>query len=266
MNSPKLRHACLVTLSVLIFSFALAPAPALASPLQPGDYNRNGVVDPADYTLWRDWLGASSGPGVSIADGELDGVVDQGDYEVWKANFTPQNILSPAFPASPRISVINLGANGAGNLVWSVQYTPDTGLFTIHPPNPSGASAAVEIGLDVAGTSLVSATKNAVDFPQENPGDTPFAFGGPPATGLSTSGNQLFAALGGDYFTTPGAREVLRFMTSGTAKTTVSYEALYAVQGVNFLTSGQVTSVPEPASLVLAFGGIALARLTRRLR
>jgi PEP-CTERM motif len=55
-----------------------------------GDYNGNGIVDAADYTVWRDESGHSgaglaadgTGPG-----GAPDGVVDQLDYDLWKANF-----------------------------------------------------------------------------------------------------------------------------------------------------------------------------------
>jgi len=50
-----------------------------------GDYNGNGVVDAADYTVWRDTLG-QSGSGLA-ADGDGNGVVDSGDYDVWKTNF-----------------------------------------------------------------------------------------------------------------------------------------------------------------------------------
>ena len=51
-----------------------------------GDYNLNGTVDAADYTLWRDTLGAIVTP-FSGADGSGNGVVDQADYDVWKAHF-----------------------------------------------------------------------------------------------------------------------------------------------------------------------------------
>jgi hypothetical protein len=51
-----------------------------------GDYNRNGVVDLADYSAWRDMMGQLVPPGTG-ADGNGDGVVNQLDYEVWKSNF-----------------------------------------------------------------------------------------------------------------------------------------------------------------------------------
>jgi hypothetical protein len=52
----------------------------------PGDYNGNGVVDAADYTVWRNTLGAM----VSVfsgADGNGNNQIDVGDYTVWKAHF-----------------------------------------------------------------------------------------------------------------------------------------------------------------------------------
>jgi hypothetical protein len=50
------------------------------------DYNHNGVVDMADYVLWRNTLNQNVTPG-SGADGNGNGVVDQADYGVWRANF-----------------------------------------------------------------------------------------------------------------------------------------------------------------------------------
>jgi hypothetical protein len=59
-----------------------------------GDYNRNGTVDAADYTVWRDTLGASVTPYLG-ADGNGNGTIDQADYDVWKAHFN-ETLLSPA--------------------------------------------------------------------------------------------------------------------------------------------------------------------------
>jgi thermolabile hemolysin len=50
----------------------------------PGDFNRDGIVDAADYTVWRDSLGSTTN---LAADGNGSGAIDAGDYDVWKANF-----------------------------------------------------------------------------------------------------------------------------------------------------------------------------------
>ena len=50
-----------------------------------GDYNLDGVVDAADYTVWRDTLGQTGQ--TLAADGDADGDVDADDYTVWSNNF-----------------------------------------------------------------------------------------------------------------------------------------------------------------------------------
>lgn len=52
-----------------------------------GDYNDDGVVDAADYTVWRDTLGNNADPSGSGADGNDNGVIDNGDYTVWSDNY-----------------------------------------------------------------------------------------------------------------------------------------------------------------------------------
>jgi hypothetical protein len=53
------------------------------TPTLPGDYNANGVVDAADYTVWRD---LPSGPGI-LANDATPGSVSASDYDVWKMHF-----------------------------------------------------------------------------------------------------------------------------------------------------------------------------------
>jgi hypothetical protein len=84
-----------------------------------GDYNHNGVVDAADYTVWRDSLG-QSGTGLA-ADGDTGGasagVIDQADYFVWKNNFgNHAGSASGNAVAVPEPSAVLLLAN-AGVLV-----------------------------------------------------------------------------------------------------------------------------------------------------
>jgi hypothetical protein len=58
----------------------LAIVPALT-----GDFNANGIVDAADYVVWRNQNG-QSGFGLA-ADSNHDGVVNLIDYQAWRANF-----------------------------------------------------------------------------------------------------------------------------------------------------------------------------------
>lgn len=50
--------------------------------IHPGDFNFDGSVDAADYTVWRDSLG-QTGAGLD-ADANIDGLVDDLDYAIWK--------------------------------------------------------------------------------------------------------------------------------------------------------------------------------------
>lgn len=53
------------------------------NPALAGDYNINGVVDAADYTVWRD---SPTGPGI-LANDATPGTISASDYDVWKAHF-----------------------------------------------------------------------------------------------------------------------------------------------------------------------------------
>ena len=54
------------------------------APLLEGDYNYDGVVDSADYTVWRDNRGSSAD---LRSDGDLKGQVDDLDFTVWAASY-----------------------------------------------------------------------------------------------------------------------------------------------------------------------------------
>ena len=64
-----------------------APSSIIAPGLA-GDFNDDGTVDMADYTVWRNNLGSSfSLNGNGNETGASAGVVDANDYLVWKSNF-----------------------------------------------------------------------------------------------------------------------------------------------------------------------------------
>ncbi len=73
--------------------------PPIAS--SPGDFNADGVVDAADYTVWRDNLGSSDALGGNGDESGLSaGVVDEADYALWRINFG-MNFLGNAAGATP---------------------------------------------------------------------------------------------------------------------------------------------------------------------
>jgi hypothetical protein len=67
----------------LMYRLDLAKIPDLFTRLA-GDYNRDSVVDGADYIVWRN---AMSGDVDLAADGNGDGLVTAADYNIWRAHF-----------------------------------------------------------------------------------------------------------------------------------------------------------------------------------
>ena len=51
------------------------------------DYNHNGIVDAADYVLWRKTQGSVAAPPGSGADGNGDGTVNLPDYDLWRSHY-----------------------------------------------------------------------------------------------------------------------------------------------------------------------------------
>lgn len=74
----------------------------LRDQLLPGDFNQDGIVDAADYTVWRDgYLSSLLG---HPADADGDGVVDSDDYDIWAANYGAT--LGPVSAAVPEPSAL----------------------------------------------------------------------------------------------------------------------------------------------------------------
>ncbi|TWT77114.1 hypothetical protein Pla123a_25440 [Posidoniimonas polymericola] len=87
--------------------------------VNPGDFNNDGVVDAADYTLYRDNIGQN--PDFHDNDdyeGDSAGVVDQADYELWAIRhgaFGP--VVSTAAGAAPEPGTLGLLAAGSLGLM-----------------------------------------------------------------------------------------------------------------------------------------------------
>jgi hypothetical protein len=65
-------------------AFVDAAVQYVTSAAVAGDYNSNGVVDAADYVIWRKKLGPGSLPNEG---GISPGVVDTADYNFWRSRF-----------------------------------------------------------------------------------------------------------------------------------------------------------------------------------
>jgi hypothetical protein len=63
----------------------------------PGGYNNNGVVDFADYILWRDDLGQRA----TIPNDTTPGTVTQADYDVSRAHLANPSAVAPVLLRMP---------------------------------------------------------------------------------------------------------------------------------------------------------------------
>jgi len=88
-SSPLTTHAADIELNLVnAFQFTMpawsVSTLVLISDGLPGDYNRDGSVDLADFVVWRKLAGQT---GDLAADGNEDNIVDTDDYTLWRGNF-----------------------------------------------------------------------------------------------------------------------------------------------------------------------------------
>ncbi|TWT77339.1 hypothetical protein Pla123a_19990 [Posidoniimonas polymericola] len=81
----------------------------------PGDYNADGVVDAADYTVWRENV---DGPAGVLPNDPNGGTIGDAQYATWKTHFgktlTPNPTLSPATVPEPASVALLAFAAAAG--------------------------------------------------------------------------------------------------------------------------------------------------------
>lgn len=88
------------------FSVTLDVTP-IAEPIFPGDYNDDGVVDAADYTVWRDSEGMPAGTLVNDVDG---GAIGHAQYNTWVANFGNTDLPAIAIPEPSSCALLFVSA------------------------------------------------------------------------------------------------------------------------------------------------------------
>lgn len=90
-HGPEQAGGAFVVGKLGIDNVTLATTPQVL----PGDFNGDGLVNLADYTVWRNNLGGADDAVINNA-GDGQPGVDAADYEVWKLHFGPGDSATAA--------------------------------------------------------------------------------------------------------------------------------------------------------------------------
>jgi hypothetical protein len=226
-----------VLLSVVTsLAVALLDTPALGAPGGAvGDYNGDGIVSHADYSV----LGDAFVTGDLSADGNTDGVVDNGDFAIYRANYGTTASHPSVLPFT-----VNSSLAPSGNIEWIFRFSAVGGALAGHL---NIFTNGPEILSAQGGPFFLDDSQGAVGVP----GVRAPALGGGIGEGISIlSGGRAFAALGTTLSTTPPANpstlEFLRLVTAGTGPTTLTYSGEYGYLGQDYVLHGIVEHLGSP--------------------
>jgi len=139
-----------------------------------GDYNQNGVVDAADYSLWRKTVGTSV-PNYTGADGNGDGIINSDDYTVWRNNFGISAMMGPGAGAIAISSVPvsydapvpeQLISTTVASIDSSTQSTKTYGALSTNVSDASSALVERHVTRDAAIIELVDSMRSKTSIRQ----------------------------------------------------------------------------------------------------
>jgi hypothetical protein len=172
-----------------------------------GDYNRNGIVDAADYVVWRKTLGSNVAPSTG-ADDDNDGLVELHEYGIWRNFFG-----SPSESSQFSIGTVAVQLSAADASVESATFLP-TGF----QPNGNGDSwSDAKKSIQPAGASLITPSASQTPSPL-----------------LAVLADRVFESLASDGFT-----PLTKFWKSKTS----GIESVYStVQEIDLILSTSAVS------------------------
>lgn len=124
------------------------------APVLPGDYNRNGVVNAADYVVWRKTLGMSVASPFLGADGDGNKSINPGDYDVWRAHF------GESLPAA------GTGTSSAANQALAAATSVEAATSAPNEAATSGPTTADEGTEAAISTAKQITSSDLVSFPE----------------------------------------------------------------------------------------------------
>lgn len=158
-----------------------------------GDYNGDGVVNLADYTVWRNNLGAGDESSFAPGTGNGGGV-DASDYADWKSNFGATASLPAAVRAVPEPSTILLVLAALGSLMLTrTVKTNGVGFmkseFSMLMRGRLGLATCFLVAWAVVGSTAQAAVSNDRAFLFGDPGSADATLAPPSVDAAANVGN-----------------------------------------------------------------------------
>lgn len=120
-----------------------------------GDYNGDGTVDAADYTVWRNNLGAPEG---TLPNDPNGGVIGSAQYATWKANFGSSGGGEGGWAALAEQDLAGFPAGSGNGLGWEMAGDPSSSRVSeYYLLGNSTLAAGMSVGLGEAYLTSVDA-------------------------------------------------------------------------------------------------------------
>jgi hypothetical protein len=214
----------------VLFNSQVATAAIATYSTPAGDFNHNGTNDAADYVIWR----AQQGTAGPDADADASGTVDTADYDIWRAG-------------NAAITEAGFGTivNDLYTSVFAIAVSPDQKyLAALHNNNTVTITPLVSGIPDIANVRAVST--------------------GSPAS--FSARDIAWDAAGNLHIVSSGLAQYLVISPGGHTVATTAWNGSAYTFGITVAGAGAGAggAVPEPSTLVIVIGSLAMLGAVRR--